>query len=389
VLPARSPWFGGLLIALAVGRPLGAQDRAALELGVSYVNFPQDTTSLFGPSVRWLGSTTRGNTVTSGSLSGVLAGGGASAYADASSRWLVPLRRASSLELGGELGALLSTGTTSSSGSATSALISGRLLRAMGAGGLWLRGSGNLAYREAGALWGRSIDAGAWWRGTGLQAVASLTREWTVAQLFAGPRRTGLVGVVPVRFVEGSAGVRVESEESSLELAGTVRRDPGADRLVEAGYGATATVWLSSSRAVLLNVTRQLPDFVHGAEALQSFSVGMRFNEPSPALARAARIRPVVLLGDADSLPDAAGSPRRMLRVRAPTARRVEVMGDFTGWEPVELAADGDAFAAAFALSAGSHRMVVRLDGGVWAPAANTPAVDDDFGGRVGLLLVP
>jgi hypothetical protein len=31
----------------------------------------------------------------------------------------------------------------------------------------------------------------------------------------------------------------------------------------------------------------------------------------------------------------------------------------------------------------------VRIDGGAWMPAANTPAVDDDFGGRVGLLLVP
>jgi hypothetical protein len=388
VLPARSLWFGGLLIALAVGRPLGAQDRATLELGASYVNFPQDTTSVIGPSIRWLGHTTRGSTVTSGSLSGVLSGGGASAYGDVSSRWFAPLTRALGAEIGGELGALLSTGTISS-GSATSAVVSTRLLRATDAGGLWLRGSGNLSHREAGALWGRSVDAGAWWRRTRLQAVASLTREWTVAQLFTGPRRTGLVGVVPVRFVEGSAAIRVDQDESSLELAGSLRRDPGAERLVEPGYSATATVWISSSRALLINVSRQLPDFVHGAEASQSFSVGMRFNEPSPAAGRIARSRPIVLVDSVESArPDTAGSPRRMLRVRAPSVHRVEVMGDFTGWEPVELVAEGDAFGAAFVLSTGSHRMVVRLDGGPWVPAANTPAVDDDFGGRVGLLVV-
>ena len=34
-------------------------------------------------------------------------------------------------------------------------------------------------------------------------------------------------------------------------------------------------------------------------------------------------------------------------------------------------------------------RAVVRIDGGAWRAAANTPAVDDDLGGRVGLLVVP
>jgi hypothetical protein len=55
----------------------------------------------------------------------------------------------------------------------------------------------------------------------------------------------------------------------------------------------------------------------------------------------------------------------------------------------VTLTPAGDAFEAAAALSAGSHRILVRIDGGPWRPAANTPAVDDDLGGRAGLLVVP
>ena len=39
--------------------------------------------------------------------------------------------------------------------------------------------------------------------------------------------------------------------------------------------------------------------------------------------------------------------------------------------------------------ASGTHRIVVRIDGGPWRPATNTPAVDDDLGGRVGLLVVP
>jgi hypothetical protein len=390
VLPVRSPWFGGLLIALAVGRPLGAQDRSLVELGVSYVRFPLDTTSVFGPSARWLGTATRGRVAATSSLSGVVSTGGASAFADLTGAWLMPIVGASSLEVGGELGALVSSGAASStSGSATSAVASARLLHTLDAGGVWLRANGNLAHREAGAMWGRSVDAGAWGRWAGMQAIGSLKREWTVAQLFTGPGRRGLVGVVRVHFVEAGAAVRAERAAASLELAGSVRRDPGAESLVEAGYSATGSVWLSPSRALLINVSRQLPDFVHGAEALQSVSIGLRLNEPSPSSVRAAHPGPVVLVGSATIAPDSLEGERRVLRVRAAGAHRVEVMGDFTGWESVELTLAGDVFAGSFLLPTGSHRVVVRVDGGDWVTAINTPAVDDDFGGKVGLLLVP
>jgi hypothetical protein len=32
---------------------------------------------------------------------------------------------------------------------------------------------------------------------------------------------------------------------------------------------------------------------------------------------------------------------------------------------------------------------MLRIDDGEWSPPANLPVVDDDFGGRVGLLVVP
>ncbi len=107
----------------------------------------------------------------------------------------------------------------------------------------------------------------------------------------------------------------------------------------------------------------------------------MRFYEPRPATARAARIRPVLSVG--------SGDDGRVVRVRAPGARTVEVMADFTDWSPVTLPPVGDLFVLAMSVPPGTHRIVVRVDGGAWRPAANTPAVDDDLGGRVGLLVVP
>ena len=115
--------------------------------------------------------------------------------------------------------------------------------------------------------------------------------------------------------------------------------------------------------------------------AAQWVAVGMRFYEPRPAAARAARIRPVVMVG--------AGEAQRRVRVVAPGARTVELMADFTDWTSVMLAPAGDGFEGSAAVAAGSHRILVRIDGGPWRPAANTPAVDDDLGGRVGLLVVP
>ena len=63
-------------------------------------------------------------------------------------------------------------------------------------------------------------------------------------------------------------------------------------------------------------------------------------------------------------------------------------MADFTEWAPVTLAPSAEGFERSVTLTPGSHRVLIRVDGGPWRPAANTPAVDDDLGGRVGLLVV-
>jgi hypothetical protein len=55
----------------------------------------------------------------------------------------------------------------------------------------------------------------------------------------------------------------------------------------------------------------------------------------------------------------------------------------------VTLVPGREGFETTLAMAPGSHRILLRVDGGRWRPAANTPAVDDDLGGRVGLLVVP
>jgi len=381
VYPARLTALGGLFIAIAVGRPLGAQDRSVVELGVSLIHFSADSINAIGPSGRWTRSLDRGVFAASGSIGGVAGPDGAAGSLDLSSRRLQPLGAGWLGELSGELGALLATATGSSSANAMSGVLAGRLLRPFDDGGAWLRGSLSASRRSPDLLPGQGIGAGVWWRWPAVRLEASGAREWNVAQLFTGPRREGYAGTVPVAYTEGSVGIQVQRDDATFAVSGTVRRDPGAEHLVERGASVTAALWQTPTRAFVVSVASQLPDFVHGGDAAQSVSLGVRLNEASPALERVLRTRPILQVsGD---------SAARTVRVRAPGARRVEIMGDFSEWEPVELAPAGDVFSGVVPMAAGTRRIVVRVDGGAWRPAANTPAVDDDFGGRVGLLLVP
>ena len=151
--------------------------------------------------------------------------------------------------------------------------------------------------------------------------------------------------------------------------------------MFEQGLGATGAFWMRESMAVVLQYSRQLPDWVRGSDAADIVSVGLRFGQASPATARSARFIPIVQVSDAD------GS--RTLRVHVAGARQVDVMGDFTDWEVQPLSRNGTVFERTVTLASGTHRLLVRIDGGAWRPAANTPAVDDDLGGRVGLLVIP
>lgn len=226
-----------------------------------------------------------------------------------------------------------------------------------------------------------SAEAGGWWSWPRARLSATFVEQHARAQLFTGPQRQRPIGTIPVRYAEGTVGFHVEGDAASLDLSAGARRDPDAQQLYEPVVTLTAAFWHSPTRAFTVSLSRQPPDFVRGADATRWLAIGMRFSEPTPATRRAARVKPIVQVsGDATT---------RVLRVRAPGAKRVEVMADFTSWDPIVLSVTPAGFEHAAPIDAGTHRLLVRIDGGDWRPAANTPAVSDDLGGRVGLLVVP
>ena len=195
-------------------------------------------------------------------------------------------------------------------------------------------------------------------------------------------------------FVNTQAGLPVDATTTRriayADVSASWRRDRGALSVGatggmrvgrSAGWGsADATLWVLPHAALVAAVGRSLEDVTRGVPRTQYASLAVRLAaRPQPSLHSA--IPPI-------HGPTVVAS-REFLDVRARGATSVEVMGDFTNWSPVMLQRDGDVWRLSRALSAGSHRMALRIDGGEWTTPANLPRVVDDLGGTVGLLTVP
>ena len=80
---------------------------------------------------------------------------------------------------------------------------------------------------------------------------------------------------------------------------------------------------------------------------------------------------------------------RRTLRIRVPSARTVELSGDFTGWKPISLRrGDDDRWEATLSITPGMHRIAIRVDGNAWTPPPGVSSVNDEFQGTVGVIVV-
>ena len=75
--------------------------------------------------------------------------------------------------------------------------------------------------------------------------------------------------------------------------------------------------------------------------------------------------------------------------LRAPGARTVELMGDFTDWLPVAMGRAGEEYwQVALPLGAGAHRLNVRIDGGPWTVPLGLAVGEDDLGGVSAIIVI-
>jgi hypothetical protein len=110
------------------------------------------------------------------------------------------------------------------------------------------------------------------------------------------------------------------------------------------------------------------------------FSPTAVVREPLPA-----PIRPAPAAFVATPLPD--GTTR--IAVHLASARVVEVAGDFNGWQPVAMRESStNLWEVTLPIARGTHRLSLRVNGESWSAPPGVPTVEDEFNGRVGLIVI-
>jgi hypothetical protein len=83
------------------------------------------------------------------------------------------------------------------------------------------------------------------------------------------------------------------------------------------------------------------------------------------------------------------GDGRYRITVRMSAGRMVEIACDCEGWKPQTMIRAGDVWSLVMNATPGVHHVSIRVDGGGWISPPGLAAIDDDFAGRAGLLVVP
>jgi len=88
-----------------------------------------------------------------------------------------------------------------------------------------------------------------------------------------------------------------------------------------------------------------------------------------------------------DALPD--GQRRITVRYAHAVRQQLEIAGNWNGWIPVPLERVGrDTWSVVLRLAPGLHQYQLIVDGETWTIPDGAPWVPDEFGGRVGLMVV-
>ena len=230
-----------------------------------------------------------------------------------------------------------------------------------------------------------------WWR---LRPETRLTAAAVLVETRSEPYALG-GNIVTDRVTYADASLRIAwvKQRFDVEALGGLRViQRGA--LTATGRGTRpfasvdAAVWLTPRVALVAGVGRHLSDLTRGTPdtryAALAIRVSMRDRPATRAPARRAPTESAVTLA---LVADNTGRSR--LVVDAPSAGSVDLVASFTSWEPVALVRRGDRWELEQLVPTGAHRVLLRVDGGAWIVPPNLPATADDFGGTVGILIVP
>jgi hypothetical protein len=192
------------------------------------------------------------------------------------------------------------------------------------------------------------------------------------------------------------AGATIERTFGAVSLTGTMGVRIGQAERVDVGWASIGATFAINRRLLATASVGNYPaDLLQELPGAQFFSLSIRLptrsrfqrrDDVAGVTTQPVRAADGVIFG-VIATDSARGT--RLVRVRAPASERVEVMADFTDWEPVSLVrTPAGVWEINLPVAPGHHRINVRLDGGDWVVPTNVARVTDEFGGVVGLILV-
>jgi hypothetical protein len=182
--------------------------------------------------------------------------------------------------------------------------------------------------------------------------------------------------------VEWSFGPIELAAQGGYRIGGSYDVTPESRRWA----AATATYWLSGQLAAVIGGGRQPANPARGLPARSYANLGVMLAYwPIPKRRVPVASSATVVAFDVRD----AGSSQQTLVVRVGGVERVEVMGDFTAWEPKLLTRiDRDRWEITLPIAPGIHQVNIRVDNGRWRPPPGTPTMRDGYSGEVGILVV-
>ena len=386
--PGAAPWLVALLLVTTT-RAAGAQAAASLDAGYAYVSFTgfQGSGALtFIPTLQLERASLLARGV--GSLSRFESGRWSASGSGGMSVFSPPFH-------GVRLEAAASGNATAYRATRTGQLLAQTRVHVHGdSTGGWLgAGTGASLY---GKLWQPNtlLDAGAWARIRAMTMTVSLSSAaysfrdstgWLLPREGGGFDTTYVHRRVTGYVTDATGTLRWSTGVFDLDVTAGVR--PIARYAGDREWAVlSVAAWVRPAAALVVSVGRQPENPLQNLAGLRYASVSVRLGERM-------RSRPAVPVEERAVATDFAlidgGSDTRTIYVRAPGARRVELASGFTTWQPRTLSRiGGDLWVLTLEIAPGTHDLSLRIDGGPWLPPPGLPAFDDEFGGRVGRLII-
>ena len=119
------------------------------------------------------------------------------------------------------------------------------------------------------------------------------------------------------------------------------------------------TWWATPRVAIAAALGKQLADPLRGTVRARYATIALRFSAERHGPVAPLRVPPTVPAGAASLVVARVEDGQVVLRVQAPGAQRVELMGDVTDWEPRALERRAGWWEVRLTAAPGSHHVVV------------------------------